>query len=116
MSPRPALALRDALARGEPVDDAALDAVFPDELRARSAVHWTPVAVARRAAAMLAPLAGHRILDVGAGVGKMCVIGAAVTRATWWGIEQDEAQVEAARHAAWALGVDGETRFVHGDG
>jgi SAM-dependent methyltransferase len=113
---RPAQAIRDALARGEPVADAELDEVFPEELRDRTHLHWTPIAVAVRAAALLAPTPGLRILDVGAGVGKLCVIGAAVTGATWWGIEQDAAQVAAANHAAWALDVDRRTRFVHGDG
>lgn len=113
---RPAQAIRDALARGEIVADAALDEVFPEELRDRTHLHWTPIAVAVRAAALLAPTPRARILDVGAGVGKVCVIGAAVTGATWWGIEQDAAQVAAANHAAWALDVDRRTRFVHGDG
>ncbi|MEO7730526.1 MAG: hypothetical protein ABIY55_06100 [Kofleriaceae bacterium] len=113
---RPAQAIRDALARGATVADAELDQVFPEELRDRSHLHWTPVAVAVRAAALLAPTPHLRILDVGAGVGKVCVVGAAVTGATWWGIEQDATQVAAANHAAWALDVDRRTRFVHGDG
>lgn len=114
MEKRPASALREALAANAPVTDAELDVVFPDDLRARSAVHWTPIEVALRVAEMLAP--ARKILDVGAGVGKLCVIGAAVSTAEWWGIEQDEHQVVAARSAAWQLGVDGGARFVHGDG
>jgi len=113
---RPAQAIRDALASGEAVSDGELDEVFPEELRDRSYLHWTPVAVAVRAAQLLAPSPGLRILDVGAGVGKLCLIGAAVTGATWWGIEQDAVQVAAASQAAWALDLERETRFVQGDG
>jgi SAM-dependent methyltransferase len=113
---RPARAIRDALARGAAVADAELDQLFPEELRDRSHLHWTPIAVAVRAAALLAPAPRLRILDVGAGVGKLCLVGAAVTGATWWGIEQDATQVAAANHAAWALDVEARTRFVHGDG
>lgn len=113
---RPAQAIRDALACRAAVSDAELDQVFPEELRDRSHLHWTPVAVAVRAAELLAPTPGFRILDVGAGVGKVCLVGAAITGATWWGIEQDVTQVAAANHAAWALDVDRRTRFVHGDG
>jgi predicted RNA methylase len=113
---RPAQAIRDALARGAAVSDAALDQVFPDELRDRSHLHWTPVAIAVRVAELLAPLPRLRILDVGSGVGKVCLVGAAVTGATWWGIEQDAAQIAAANHAAWALDLDRKTRFVQGDG
>jgi predicted RNA methylase len=106
----------DALRRRASVSDAELDQVFPEELRDRSYLHWTPVAVAVRAAELLAPTPDVRVLDVGAGVGKVCVIGALVTGATWWGIEQDAVQVAAASRAAWALDVTRRTRFVHGDG
>ena len=98
------------------VSDDAFDQVFPEELRERSQVHWTPVAVAVRAAELLAPSPDARVLDIGAGVGKLCLIGALVAGATWWGIEQDPVQVSAANHAAWALGVAPRTRFVAGDG
>lgn len=113
---RPALAIGDALRRRGPVSDAEFDQVFPDELRDRSYLHWTPVAVAIRAAELLAPSPDVRVLDVGAGVGKVCLIGALVTGAMWWGIEQDAVQVAAANHAAWALDITPRTRFVHGDG
>jgi predicted RNA methylase len=110
------LAVGEALRRGAPVADAELDQVFPDELRDRSHLHWTPVAIAMRAAELLAPTPDTRVLDVGAGVGKLCLVGALATGAMWWGIEQDPLQVEAARHAAWALDATRCTRFVCGDG
>jgi len=113
---RHALAVGDALRRRAAVSDVELDQVFPDELRDRSHVHWTPVAVAMRAAELLAPTPDTRVLDVGAGVGKLCLVGALVSGATWWGIEQDAVQVAAANHAAWALDIAGRTRFVVGDG
>jgi predicted RNA methylase len=113
---RPVLAIRDALARRMAISDAELDQVFPEEFRERSYLHWTPVAVAMRAAELLAPEPSLRVLDIGAGVGKMCLVGALVTGAMWWGIEQDQVLVAAANHAAWALDIDRRTRFVHGDG
>jgi len=113
---RQALAIAEALARRVAISDEELDQVFPEEFRGRSFLHWTPVAVAMRAAELLAPEPSLRVLDVGAGVGKMCLVGALVTGATWWGIEQDQVLVAAANHAAWALDIDCRTRFVHGDG
>lgn len=113
---RHALAVRDALVQRAAVSDAELDQVFPEELRERSHLHWTPVAIAIRAAELLAPTPSLRVLDVGAGVGKVCLVGALVTGAMWWGIEQDPALVAAANHAAWALDISRRTRFVHGDG
>lgn len=110
-----AAAIRDALQRRTAIADAELDQVFPDDLRERSQLHWTPVAVAIRAAELLAPTPDTRVLDVGAGVGKVCLVGALVSGATWWGIEHDPVQVAAANHAAWTLGLGGCTRFVVGD-
>jgi predicted RNA methylase len=112
----PLSAIRDTLARRAPVADAEFDQVFPDELRDRSHMHWTPVAVAMRAAELLAPTPRARVLDVGAGVGKVCLVGALVTGAMWWGVEHDAVQVAAANHAAWALDLGRRTRFVVGDG
>jgi predicted RNA methylase len=115
MTPR-ALAIREALQRRSAVSDSEFDQVFPDELRDRSHQHWTPVDIAMRAAELLAPGPDARVLDVGGGVGKVCLVGALVTGATWWGVEQDATLVAAANHAAWQLDVGGQTRFVHGDG
>lgn len=112
----PALTLGEAVRRRAEVSDAEFDQVFPEELRDRSHLHWTPVAIAMRAAELLAPSPDVRVLDIGAGVGKVCLIGALVTGATWWGIEQDAVQVSAAHHAAWALDVTSRTRFLHADG
>jgi SAM-dependent methyltransferase len=110
------LVLREALERRTAISDAEFDQVFPEDLRDRSHLHWTPVAIAMRAAELLAPRPNLRVLDVGAGAGKVCLIGALVTGATWWGIEQDPALVAVANHAAWALDIARRTRFVQGDG
>ena len=49
---------------------------------------WTPVAVALRCAQLLVENPDDRILDVGSGVGKFCLIGAAISEGTFHGIEQ----------------------------
>jgi len=54
------------------------------------------------------------VLDVGAGVGKLCLIGALTTRASWVGIESSEEMVAAANHAARRLALD-NVRFIAGD-
>ncbi|MGH2897879.1 MAG: SAM-dependent methyltransferase, partial [Solirubrobacteraceae bacterium] len=99
------MAIREALEHRREVSDAELDHVFPDDLRERSVQHWTPVEIAVRAAELLAPGPDARVLDVGSGAGKLCIVGALVTGATWWGVEQDATLVAAANHAAWELGV-----------
>jgi hypothetical protein len=54
-------------------------------------------------------------LDIGAGVGKLCAIGAMSSSASWCGIEQHASLVDAARRLSRTLGVEQRTSFIHGD-
>jgi SAM-dependent methyltransferase len=102
------------LREGLRVDDSRFDRVFPDWARVLSNVHWTPVAVAVRAAELLVRSPGTRVLDVGAGVGKFCLVGSLVTEGVFYGIEACSAFVHAARATAARLQMSG-TRFLHGN-
>jgi SAM-dependent methyltransferase len=102
----------DALRRGTLVDDRVFDDVFPLDVRLRSAVYWTPVEVAVRAAKLLTERPGATILDVGAGVGKFCIVAAAVVDADVRGIEHRPHLVQIARDAAAKIGVT--PSFDHG--
>src|SRR5262249_54004573 len=97
------------------VDDETFDRLYPEHIRRLSRLHWTPMSVALRAAALLAPDPGMRVLDLGAGPGKLCCIGALVCGGAWRGIEEDPALVAAARAAAAALALDDATSFATGD-
>lgn len=103
-----------ALLAGELVSDGDLDhALFPPGLRGEiSMVHWSPLDVSLRAAALLANGGGKRILDIGSGVGKFCILGALTTRAEFVGVEQRAGLVEAARVAAARSGA-ARAFFVH---
>jgi hypothetical protein len=68
--------------------DAEFDRLYPVPYARLSRVHWTPVAVAKRAAELLDCGAGQAVLDVGAGVGKFCIVGALTTPATFVGVER----------------------------
>jgi hypothetical protein len=100
---------------GDLSTDRAFDALLPVELRHLSRVHWTPIDVAIRVATLLAPKRDTRILDIGAGVGKLCLVGAMSSTATWVGIERHEACAIAAERLARDLGITTQTRFFHGD-
>jgi len=95
--------------------DLAFDELLPQELRHLSPTHWTPVEVAIRAASLLAPNPGTRVLDVGSGAGKLCAVGALSVHAMWCGIEQHEELVTAARRLTRKLGIAHHTMFLHGD-
>ena len=116
---RPGESLARSLVRrlrdGTAVDDAAFDRLYPDDVARLSGVHWTPVAVALRAAELLAPEAGMRVLDVGAGAGKLCCLGALVRTGRWHGIERDPALVDVAIRIAGELEVGGRAQFEAGD-
>lgn len=87
--------------------DRVFDEVFEPSVRARSAMYWTPVEVAMRASELLAAKPNATILDIGAGVGKFCIIAAAAREnVRVRGVEHRPHFVAAARKAARAIGVE----------
>lgn len=76
-----------ALAAGGEASDRDVDRMWPKAAQKWSRIHWTPVAVARRAAAFLVRAPEDRVLDVGAGGGKFCLVGALTTRGRFLGVE-----------------------------
>ena len=101
--------LGDALRSGCQIADHAFDALLPPRYRSLSGDHWTPVGTALQAARWLCPDARARVLDVGAGVGKACVIGSLATSATFVGVEQRPHLVEVARQRAASVGASSAT-------
>ena len=100
-----------AVADGPEADD--FDRLLSLEARRASALHWTPMEVCHRAAQLLALKPGDRLLDVGAGVGKLCVLGSLVSDGHYVGIEQRAPLVLQARALASSLRSSAE--FLHGD-
>jgi hypothetical protein len=92
--------------------DVAFDAIYEREIRELSAQHWTPVRVAARAAHLLVRNGATRILDIGSGVGKFCLVGGLTTVADFVGFERRRNLVEIARATALRLGAARAT-FVH---
>jgi len=95
------------------IADAEFDDVYPTPARAVSSTFWTPVRVARRAAELLVIDSATRVLDIGSGAGKFCIVGAATTGAQFVGVEQRAHLVATARAAAASIGVT-TARFIHG--
>ena len=94
------------------IEDEKFDQVYPPQVRQLSAIFWTPVAVAAEAARLLVTNPGTRVLDVGCGAGKFCLIAATVTEGQFTGVEQRAELVTAARDAAAQLPADG-VEFLH---
>jgi hypothetical protein len=92
--------------------DVAFDRAYDPQIRELSEQHWTPVRVATRAAHLLTRAGATRILDVGSGAGKFCIVGALSTDAEFVGVERRSYLVDVAKQTALRFGADRAT-FVH---
>ncbi|WP_291924715.1 class I SAM-dependent methyltransferase [Chitinophaga sp.] len=97
------------------VNDAAFDWLYPERIQQLSKRHWTPMEVAKKSARFLASGSGRRILDIGSGVGKFCLIGGhQFPDATFYGVEQRKELYHYAQ-AAKALTTAPNVEFICGN-
>lgn len=96
------------------LEDERFDLIYPPRIRQLSTVFWTPVRIAAEAANWLVRAPGIRVLDIGCGAGKFCLVGASLMEGCFTGIEQRVELVAAARQAATVLELTG-TEFIHGN-
>ena len=106
--------LCERLRCGAPVDDVEVDALYPEWARRLSEQHWTPLDVCLRAAELLAVDERATVLDVGAGVGKFCLAGAARSGARFVGVEQRRRLVDVARDVCGRAGLH-NVELIHDD-
>jgi SAM-dependent methyltransferase len=88
--------------------------LFAEETRRLSSDHWTPVQVAVCAAEMLVTGPETRVLDIGCGSGKFCLIGAASQAAGFTGIDQRRHLVLEGRAIASSASIS-NVGFIHGN-
>lgn len=72
------------------VNDEEFDNIYPERIRKLANRHFTPIAVAKQAAGFLSHNPGAKILDIGSGAGKFCMVGSAFTSGYFTGVEQRE--------------------------
>jgi SAM-dependent methyltransferase len=94
--------------------DAAFDSHLPLDARALSSRHWTPLAVAARAAEWFDDHRIRTVLDIGSGAGKFCVAAALAGHSHFTGLEQRRRLVTCARALARSFGVQQRVHFLHG--
>jgi SAM-dependent methyltransferase len=99
---------------GRWAQDRAFDGLLPDDIRVRSALHFTPMHVAERAARWIDELGIRTVVDIGSGAGKFCVVAALASKASFVGFEQRARLVESSRQLASHFGLQARVRFVHG--
>ncbi len=95
--------------------DLRFNTLYPPAIQNLAVRHWTPLAVARKAANFLAAEKNVRILDIGSGVGKFCLAAAHYKpMAEYIGVEQRISLITHAHLARETLGMY-NVSFVHGN-
>lgn len=95
-------------------DDVAFDHALKKSVQGHSYVHWTPIEVIRTAVDWLGTESTNRILDIGSGVGKFCLIGAMNSRAQFTGVETRKKLVDQANSLKKELKLT-TVDFIHSD-
>lgn len=88
------------------VKDAEFDSIYPARIRKVGRRQWTPIAVAKAAAKYLGEIPGTRVLDIGSGVGKFCMVGACQTQSHFTGVEQRLQLVEISNELKYHYGLE----------
>src|SRR5688572_12578412 len=82
------------------IEDSEFNTLYPDEIKELSKRYWTPVEVARAAAEFLVDKPNRKVLDIGSGAGKFCLVGATATNGKFYGVEQRKSLVDLSKKIA----------------
>lgn len=95
--------------------DDQFNQLYPPAIAALASRHWTPIQIAKEAAAFLAVGQAPKILDIGSGVGKFCMIGAYYhPNAKFCGVEQRGALTSIAQDLSKKMALN-NTQFFTGN-
>lgn len=94
------------------VADSIFNEVYPLHIKELSERHWTPVAVAKLAAQYLSEGPHSKVLDIGAGAGKFCLVGAACTEGMFYGVEQRQSLTQISKDIAEKHHIQ-NVEFIH---
>lgn len=94
--------------------DALFDSQYPVHAKELSFIHWSPMEVVLKAVDWLDVKQSTKVLDIGSGVGKFCMVGAQASNAHFFGIELRSEFVEISRSLAKKLKLK-NAHFIHAD-
>jgi len=94
--------------------DKNFDSLLPEFARKHSFIHWTPIEIIETSLDWLKLDEKSRVLDVGSGAGKFCLVGGMRSKATFTGVEMRSDMIAVANKLKEKLGVDRVT-FQKGD-
>ena len=95
------------------LEDETFDLVYPPDVRRFSQIHWTPLSVAAKASEVLKDLKIERLLDVGSGCGKFCILTGITTDIQITGVEQREFLSSASKRAKNSFRLE-NVNFING--
>ncbi|UCS92740.1 class I SAM-dependent methyltransferase [Echinicola marina] len=93
--------------------DKDFDLLFSPKIQQLSHRHWTPLAIIKQTVGFLCQGRHTKVLDIGAGSGKFCLIGAMYANARFFGVENRAFLVKASRKIAKELGMEQQVTFIH---
>lgn len=87
--------------------DLNFNSLYPKPIQEVAEKHWTPINVAKKAAAFLAISPDVKILDIGSGSGKFCLIAAHEhPLTTFYGVEQRQNLVDLSKEISQKLHLE----------
>ncbi len=94
------------------VSDEDFNSIYPADIQQLAKRHWTPLEVAKMAAVFLTETPNSKVLDIGSGAGKFCLIGASSTPAKFTGVEQRKNLVDLSNSIAVKHNIH-NVNFIH---
>ena len=90
--------------------DLVFNSLYPKPIQEVAEKHWTPINVAKKAAAFLATSEDVKVLDIGSGSGKFCLVAAhGHPLTTFYGVEQRQNLVDLSTELAKELELENLT-------
>ncbi|MEN9684990.1 MAG: hypothetical protein RLZZ28_776 [Bacteroidota bacterium] len=95
------------------ISDDQFNQLFPAHFHSQINMHWTPLAIAKKAVEFLTLQKSNKVLDIGSGAGKFCLAAAFYRPDCFFtGVEQRKELVEAAESARVKLQLT-NVQFIH---
>jgi SAM-dependent methyltransferase len=91
-----------------------IDAFYPIKIQKLARTHWTPVEIALKASKFLTEGGRSKVLDLGSGSGKFCLVAALSSSAKIVGVERRENLVQLSRKISKNLALE-NLNFIHAD-
>lgn len=94
------------------IPDIDFNAIYPTKISALAKKHWSSVSVSKHASDFLVDRPGTKVLDIGSGAGKFCLIGATNTKGHFTGVEQRGELVELSTQLSESYRIH-NVKFIH---